>query len=59
MLEAFLACCYLFGLTNSCQMFALSDAPHCIPMWSIVGPNFSVSFSKRKKINQRCMLTDT
>lgn len=50
MLSDFLLICYLFGLT---RMFPRSHIGYRIPMWSISGPNFSVSGRKRRRIMQK------
>ena len=54
-LEKFLILCWLLGLAKN-QMIAFSRPPICIP-WSHFGPNFPVSFGRRRRIFQRTSLT--
>jgi WD40 repeat protein len=53
--EYLLLVCWLLGLTKN-PMIAFCRPQICIP-WSRFGPNFPISFSKKRRILQRCSLT--
>ena len=55
--EYLLLVCWLLGLNkNKNQTIAFCRPPICIP-WSRLGLNFPISFSKKRRILQRCSLT--
>jgi len=64
MFPTLLVVCYLYGLAKVKQyvanyhskMLHSKSPPICIPWWSVIGPEFPVSFRKRREIMQRSAL---
>jgi hypothetical protein len=62
MFPTLLVVCYLYGLAKQyvanyhSKMLHAKSPPICIPWWSVIGPEFPVSFRKRREILQRSAL---